>query len=242
MSAIKSMNNCVRGYLHLEEKGGIIIYNDIGENTEEYINKLEFKEGEELDLQQEWDKFCDEFFNDWINTGNNFYREVDDLAREFNSREMIYLIKMVNDYWLETTGEPFDLAEADEEKIWNNIAYAWIRVRSDNIRDFVLKKIQEKFDEWLEEQKEDGDYPLSCDICYRNKLIETYAACCNDKKFCGGCYKKLKGKLCPFCRGEITHTLGDDEICNKTEFQDWLFKFNRINPYIVNKEIVANKN
>jgi hypothetical protein len=238
MSAIKSMNFCVGGYLHLDNDGDIIKYPEIEDdasssgNTEGYINKLEFnfKDPDEFDLDEEWDKFCEVFFNDWCNTGNNFYEDVDDwadLSCQFNSKEMIYLIKMVNDYWLETTGDPFDLEEADEEKIWNCIAFAWIRQRSVVIKKFVLNKIQEKFDEWLEEQNGEDNYPLTCDICYRNKQIQTYAACCNDKKFCGECYKKLKGKLCPFCRGEISHSVGDDEVCNQTGFEDWLFSINK---------------
>jgi hypothetical protein len=249
--AIKSMNNCVRGYLHLNEKGGIIIYNDIEDdasfegNTEEYINKLEFKEGEELDLQQEWDNFCDDFFNNWINTGNNFYRDVDDwadLSEEFNSKEMLWLLSETNKYWLDTVGDPLDTEMfEDEERTWNNIAYFWIRERSDIIKEFVLKKIQEKFDDWLEEQKEDGNYPLTCDICYRNKQICSYAACCNDKKFCGGCYKKIKKvegcKVCPYCRGKLDHVSGEEDICNQTGFQDWLYKTSKMKPFIENKVI-----
>ena len=229
-SVIKSMNLCIREYLHLVDVGNSIKYIVSDEDQyfegkcEEYINKLEFKE-EEFDLDEEWDKFCNVFFNE-TDTGNNFYREVDDRADfscQFNSNEMIYLIKMVNDYWLETTGEPFDLEEADEEKIWNCIAYTWIRERSDNIKFFILQEIEVRFVTWLEEQTEDeGKHRLTCDICYRNKQITTYSACCNDKKFCGGCYKKLKGNPCPFCRGEIDHKVGDDDVRGQTYFQDWL--------------------
>jgi hypothetical protein len=249
------MNLCIRGYLNLVDDGNSIKYSVDDEdqyfegNFEEYINKLEFKEGQEFDLDEEWDKFCNEFFND----GNNFYREVEDWADfscQFNSKEMIYLIKMVNDYWLETTGEPFDLAEADEEKIWNCIAYAWIRVRSDNIKFFVLEKIQEKFNEWLEEQKEEeGKHRLTCDICYENKPIETYASCCNDKKFCERCYKKIKKdedgiKVCPYCRGNLDHDCGEEEICKQTDFQEWLSKmfcvFTRIRNKVISNCVKCN--
>jgi len=245
MSAIKSMNNCVRGYLHLDDEAGIINYyiddnNSFEGNAKKYINELEFENPDKFDLDDQWDNFVEKFFN----ANESFYKHCErwiDLAEEFNSKEMIWLLKEVNKYWLETLDDNLKLEEINEEQIWNCIAYYWIRERSDNTKFFVLKKIQEKFDEWLEEQKDDGDYPLSCDICYRNKQIETYAACCKDKKFCGGCYKKLKGKLCPFCRGEIDHAVGDDEVCNKTGFQDWLFKMNKIKPYIEKKKIVVRR-
>ena len=237
--AIKSMNNCVRGYLQLSCID-VVKYTEIEDdasfegNTEEYINKLEFKEGEELDLDEEWDKFCDHFFND-----NSFYRDVDDwadLSSEFNSKEMIWLLNETNKYWINTVGDPLDTDMfADEKDVWNNIAYYWIRERSDGIKFFILEEIEVKFNNWLEEQKEDGNYPLTCDICYRNKQIETYAACCNDKKFCGSCYKKIKGKLCPFCRGDINHAVGDDEVCNKTGFEDWSKKMNSLQAELLYK-------
>jgi hypothetical protein len=245
------MNLCIREYLHLVDVGNSINsikYRYFEGKCEEYINKLEFKE-EEFDLDEEWDKFCEKFFNNWIDTGNNFYREVDDwenFSCQFNSKEMIYLIKMVNDYWLETTGEPFDLEEADEEKIWNCIAYAWIRERSDNIKFFILQEIEVKFIKWLEEQKEEeGKHRLTCDICYENKPIETYASCCNDKKFCGRCYKKLKGNPCPFCRGNLDHKVGDDDVRGQTDFQDWLKEMTGIEyelyRFVVKKKIIRRK-
>jgi hypothetical protein len=78
---------------------------------------------------------------------------------------------------------------------------------------------------------------LSCDICYRNKPIETYAACCNNKKFCRACYKKLQKKSCPFCRGKIEHDVGEDEICIQTGFQDWLYKISKLKPRIENRVV-----
>jgi hypothetical protein len=244
-SAIKSMNNCVRGYLQLDDIGDVVKYTEIDDdasfegNTEGYINKLEFnfKDPDEFDLDEEWDNFCDYFFNNWITTGNNFYRDVDDwadLSQEFNSKEMIWLIKMLNDYWLESVGDPLALDNEmfeDEERLWNNIAYYWIRESSDVIKEFVLKKIQEKFNQWLAELKNEGNYRLTCDLCYENKPIHSYAACCNDKKFCGGCYKKIKKvegcKECPFCRGKLDHVSGEEDICNQTGFQDWLYKIRK---------------
>ena len=232
--AIKSMNNCVRGYLQLSCID-VVKYTEIEDdasfegNTEEYINKLEFKEGEELDLDEEWDKFCDHFFND-----NSFYRDVDDwadLSSEFNSKEMIWLLNETNKYWINTVGDPLDTDMfADEKDVWNNIAYYWIRERSDGIKFFVLEEIEVKFNNWLEEQKEDGNYRLTCDICYRNKQIETYAACCNDKKFCRDCYRKIKrnedGKECPFCRGKLDLSLGD-AVLGHVDYQNWTIEIRK---------------
>jgi len=255
-SAIKSMNNCVKGFLHLTDIGNGFQFageDEIGfeGNAEGYIKKLEFKEGAELDIDEEWDGFCDELFNNWNNTNYNFYKDVDgwaDLAQEFNSKELIWLLSETNKYWLDTVGDPLDTEMFDDEELlWNNISYYWIRMRSDEIKAFILKKIQEKFDEWKEEQKEDGNYRLTCDICYRNKQIKTYSACCNDKKFCGGCYKKLKGNPCPYCRGEIDHKVGDDDIRGQPDFQDWMKEMTGIeyelktSRFVVKKKIIKRK-
>jgi hypothetical protein len=224
-SADNKMNNCIRGYLTLDDIGDVVKYTEIDDddeegNTEGYINKLEFKVGDEFDLDEEWDNFCDYFFINRNNTGNNFYKDVDDrvvLAQEFNSKEMLWLLNKTYKYCIESfeCNNPFyshDVFE-DEERIWNNIAYYWIRERSDVIKEFVLKKIEYRFDEWLEEQNNGVNHRLTCDICYEKKQIHTYASCCNDKKFCGGCYRKIKrnedGKECPFCRGKLDLSLGD---------------------------------
>lgn len=139
-SATETMNNCIRWYLTSDE-------------IETYINELEFNTSspDEFDIDEEWDKFCEIFFNDWCNTEKSFYCYNEDYLK-FNAKEMIWLIKMVNKYWLETTGNPFELTEErDDEDIWNCIAYAWIRERSDDIKADVLKNIQARYDEWMEE-------------------------------------------------------------------------------------------
>jgi hypothetical protein len=250
------MNNCIAGYLHLDVCTNIEFFetSDFDDgfegNTKEYIDKLEFSKSGKFNLDEEWDNFCDHFFNNW-NAEISFYRELDgwvDVADEFNSKEMIWLLRETNKYWLNTGGSPYTHDEVsgacdegmfeDEERLWNNIAYYWIRERSDNIKAFVLKKIQERFDEWLEDQKDEGNYPLSCDICYKNKPIETYTACCNDKKFCGPCYKKVQKKPCPFCRGQLNHKIDEDIVCDKPGFQDWLFKFKNVQPFIKKRRII----
>lgn len=149
-SAVESMNKCIQGYLHLNI-GGIVKYSEFDDekgNAENYINEIKFKEGEKLDLEEEWNKFCDFFFNDWTGTYNNFYVYIDDcmnLSSEFNSKEFIYLFKETNSYWIELVGEPLDIDNKDEESIWNCIAYYWIREKSEEIKNFITKKIQDKF-------------------------------------------------------------------------------------------------
>ncbi len=197
-TAIKSMNNCVQGYLHLTKDviGNIHYYDDYADgdtegNAEEYIKNLEFKE-KELDLDEEWDKFCNEFFNDYRNTGNNFYREVDncmDLSQEFNSTEMIYLLKETNNYFIELTEEPFNLFEKDEEDIWNCIAYCWIRNKSNDIEKFIKSKIQDKFNELSNEKI---NFNICNPVCVPRGMNGT-----SDWKCCGynspcGCYKYYK--------------------------------------------------
>ena len=56
----------------------------------------------------------------------------------------------------------------------------------------------------------------------------------NDKKFCGGCYRKIKrnedGKECPFCRGKLDLSLGDAVLGLdlRTPFESWKRKMNSI--------------
>jgi hypothetical protein len=76
-------------------------------------------------------------------------------------------------------------------------------------------------DEWQKEKTPGIKHRLTCEICYENKPIETYTACCNDKKFCKGCYKKIKGKPCPFCRGEMNHKILYQLCYREQEFQEW---------------------
>ena len=203
--------------------------------AEDYIKKLGFKEGEELNLDEEWEKFFDEFFNptDMGNEDKTFYKVVNewnDLSREFNSEEMEWLKTRLNDYWILLNDEPYPFSESDEEKFWNSIAYVWIISRSsysNNIKDFICGKIEDKFDEWQKEKTPGIKHRLTCEICYENKQIETYTACCNDKKFCKGCYKKIKGKPCPFCRGEMNHKILDQLCYSEQEFQEWFSKMLR---------------
>jgi hypothetical protein len=159
------MNNCIAGYLCLiEQDESISYYHDLGEVDLEgravcYIQKLQFRE-DTIELEEEWGKFCHELFNSW-NTDNNFYRDVNDyidLEMEFNSKDMIHFIKMINSYWLETCGSPFDFENADEEKIWNCIAYVWINSEHGiPFKTFVCQKIQEQFN------------TSTCDATFGNK-------------------------------------------------------------------------
>ena len=140
-SAIESMNTYIRWYLTTNEE------------VDNYIRELEFNTSspDEFDIDEEWDNFCEEFFNNWCSGGKSFYNYNEDFL-DFDAKEMIWLIKMVNTYWIETTGDPFELNERlDDEDVYNNIAYAWIRERSDDIKKDILKKIQARYDEWMEE-------------------------------------------------------------------------------------------
>lgn len=236
IGAIKSMNNLFGWYLGLNLDGDVAYEYDceITGKTELYIDKLEFDDDDDFDLNEEWDKFCDKFFND---DTYNFYKSVDDwsdFADEFNSREMIWLINETNKFWIELTGEPLPHECFAEERLWNNIAYCWIREHSENIKSFVMKKIQEKFDEWKDELKtEKENYRLSCDICFTHKQIHSYSACCVDKKFCRTCFKKLKDKPCPYCRGKITHKIYvDDERGCQCSYFDW-YNLMRKSLYII---------
>lgn len=142
--------------------------------AEDYIKKLGFKEGEELNLDEEWEKFLDEFFNptDMGDEDKTFYKVVNewnDLSGVFNSEEMEWLKTRLNDYWILLNDEPYPFSESDEEKFWNSIAYVWIISRSsynNDIKDFICGKIEDKFIK----------HRLTCEICYENKPIETYAA------------------------------------------------------------------
>jgi hypothetical protein len=136
------------------------------------------------------------------------------------------------------------LEEKTEEAIWNCIAYVWIKDKSEDIRQFIEAKIQEKFDDWKADLADDGKHPLTCDICYQNKQIHSYAACCNNKKFCGACYKKIKvefdWKVCPYCRGRLNHKAGNFDELIRADYNNkciiaWIEKFRHLKPYIENK-------
>ena len=215
----KQMKDFINMYLEIYKKDDYIEYcGDFPENdasfegkTEQYINDLEFKEGEELDIDEEWYKFCEIFFNDWWDAGKSFFNDVEEntsFSEEFNSAELMMLLKEYTKH-LEDTGM---LQNAGlnlflcEEHTWNTIAYFWIKEKSEDIKEFIMEKIQEQYEDYFEKD-DDVNNRLTCDICYQNKKIKCYTACCFDKKLCGSCFKRTQKKECPFCRGNMK--LGD---------------------------------
>ena len=210
----KQMKDFINMYLEIYKKDDNIEYcGDAPENdasfegkTEQYINNLEFKEGEELDIDEEWDIFCDTFFYDWTDTGNSFFNDVEEntsFSEEFNSAELMWLLKECTKY-LEDTCQDGNVGNLfkSEEHTWNSIAYFWIKEKSEDIKEFIMEKIQEQYEDCLDKD-DDVNNRLTCDICYQNKKIKCYTACCFDKKLCGSCFKKTQKKECPFCRGEM---------------------------------------
>ena len=211
---IKKMEGFIKMYLEIDEEDDKIDYcgdfNDASfeGKTEQYINNLEFKECEELDIDEEWDKFCEIFFNDWWNEGNSFFKYVEkttSFSEEFNSAELMLLLKEYTKL-LEDTGMLQNVGNLFicEEQTWNTIAYFRIIEQCEDIKEFIMEKIQEQYEDCLDKD-DDVNNRLTCDICYQNKKIKCYTACCVDKKLCGSCFKRTQKKECPFCRNNMKH-------------------------------------
>ena len=167
--------------------------------TEKYVNSLDFKEGQELDIDEEWSKYIQVFFNNFVE-GNNFYENEADYCGEcfdddFTASDLIYMLKEIREIY----GDD-DALGIDEETTWNNIAY-YRASQEFKIKEFVMEKIKERYDDFWE--KDDVNNRLKCDICFENKKINAYSPCCFDKKICGLCWKKIQYNPCPFCRGQM---------------------------------------
>jgi hypothetical protein len=176
--------------------------------TEKYVNSLEFKEGQELDIDEEWSKYIQVFFNNYVE-GDNFYDNVeengDHMDCYFTASDLIYMLKEIREIY----GDD-DALGIDEETTWNNIAY-YRASQEFKIKEFVMEKIKERYDDFWE--KDDVNNRLKCDICFENKKINAYTPCCVNKKICGLCWKKIQYNPCPFCRGRMNN--GSEFLTNK---------------------------
>jgi hypothetical protein len=195
-----------------------------GENKDcidNYLDKINFKhlydtyyntDDDDIDItemiDESWDDFVNETFNEWENGDYNFYYWLTEIRCEnidsiIPTSNLLVLLRDATTWFKEELEITLDVTKSIETII-NTLAYWAIRELDYCIlplKSYFNLEYLKRFDvlKIIEEYSESTETKLSCVICLEKKNIYTGCSCCNSAFVCAECYFKLENS-CPLCR------------------------------------------